>query len=87
MERAKWLRQLKTAVINGDEKKLEELSKQPVPEFDDIQMAQEALSYIKQAQRFLSHKKHNVAKQLQALKQQKQYSHTANTSNTVSFEA
>jgi len=81
-----WVNSLKIAIINNDLKKIEEYSNSTIPSFSSIEEAKEALSLVNQAKNILVQEKNILSKKLQALKQNKKYFQTTNTS-TMNFKA
>ncbi len=75
-----WINELKIAIVEENEEKIEKLI-QELPSFDDVQTMQNAAYLMKEAHILLSLKKDALASSLIKIKKQKEFLNTLSSSS------
>jgi len=80
----KWINNLKIAIIEKNELRIEELT-QSLPNFDPLEKMKEATYIMQEAHNFLLHEKNDMATKILKIKKQKEFIAT-NTPIKSSFD-
>ncbi len=76
-----WIKNLKIAIIEEDENKIDNLIQQ-LPQFNSLEQMQEAAHLMQEAYKLLKLKKDHAAASLLKIKKQKEFLQTTSTAKT-----